>query len=80
MAVNERERDDVTFEITEHLGVISSYPTGWKKELNLVAWNGSGSKYDLRDWDPEHAHMSRGITLHKDEMKKLFEILKERKL
>ena len=49
MAVNERERDDITFEITDHLGVISSYPTGWRKELNLVAWNGGAAKYDLRD-------------------------------
>jgi len=75
MAVNEKEKDDVTFEIKEHLGVISAYPTGWKKELNLVAWNGNGAKYDLRDWDPEHEHMSRGITLHKDEAQKLLELL-----
>ena len=80
MAVNERERDDITFEITNHLGVISVYPTGWKKELNMVAWNGGTEKFDLRDWDPEHEHMSRGVTLHKDEAKKLCEILKERKL
>jgi hypothetical protein len=33
-----------------------------------------------RDWDPNHEHMSRGVTLHKDEAKKLFELLKERKL
>ena len=80
MAVNEKERDDITFEITEHLGVISAYPTGWKKELNIVAWNGGAEKYDLRDWDPDHEHMSRGVTLHKDEAKKLFELLKERKM
>jgi len=80
MAVNEKERDDITYEITDHLGVISVYPTGWKKELNMVAWNGGAPKYDCRDWDPDHDHMSRGITLHKDEAKRLYEILKERKL
>ena len=80
MAVNEKERDDITYDITDHLGVISVYPTGWRKELNMVAWNGGSEKFDIRDWDPEHEHMSRGVTLHKDEAKKLFEILKERKL
>ena len=80
MAVNEKERDDITFEIVEHVGVISVYPTGWKKELNIVAWNGGNEKFDIRDWDPNHEHMSRGITLHKDEAKKLFELLKGQKL
>jgi hypothetical protein len=80
MAVHERERDEITFEIVEHIGVISVYPTGWKKELNLVSWNGGNSKYDLRDWSSEHEHMSRGVTLHKEEAKKLFELLKERNL
>ena len=77
MAVNEKERDGVTFEFVEHIGVVSIYPTGWKKELNMVAWNGGSPKYDIRDWDPEHEHMSRGITLHKDEAQKLLELLGE---
>ena len=28
--------DDFSFEIKEHLGILGEYPTGWKKELNLV--------------------------------------------
>ncbi|MCL1983392.1 MAG: PC4/YdbC family ssDNA-binding protein [Clostridiales bacterium] len=80
MAVNEKERDEITFEIIEHLGVVSSYPTGWCKELNKVAWNGGNEKYDLRDWSPDHEHMSRGVTLHTDEAKRLFELLKAQKL
>ena len=80
MAVNERERDSISYEITEHVGVISTYPTGWTKELNMVAWNGGGEKYDLRDWAPEHDHMSRGVTLHKDEAKRLLELLNSQKL
>jgi len=80
MAVNEKERDDITFEIIEHFGVISTYPTGWSKELNLVQWNGGSPKYDIRDWSADHDHMSRGVTLHKDEARRIFELLKERKL
>ena len=79
MATNEKERNDIVFEIKRHIGVISSYPTGWKKELNLVAWNDGNPKYDIRDWDPEHMHMSRGITLHKDEAKTLRSMLEVEK-
>jgi hypothetical protein len=77
MAVKERERNDVTFEIVEQLGVISVYPTGWSKQLNLVIWNGGTAKYDLRDWAPDGEHMSKGVTMHKDEAMKLFELLKD---
>jgi len=70
------EKDEVTFEITEHIGVVASYPTGWSKELNMVAWNGGPAKYDLRDWDGTHEHMSRGITMHGDEAKQLLNLLK----
>lgn len=31
---------EVTFEIVEEIGVIATHSTGWKKELNLVSWNG----------------------------------------
>lgn len=76
--VKEREKTEVVYEVREHIGVITAYPTGWTKELNVVAWNGGSPKYDIRDWDPEHLHMSRGVTLHPDEMQKVVEMLSER--
>ena len=75
MAVNEKERDDITFEIANHIGVISVYPTGWKKEINVVSWNGASKKIDIRDWDVDHERMSRGVTFHPDEAKKVRELL-----
>lgn len=75
---NDYERE-VTFEIVEFVGVIASYPTGWKKELNLVSWNGGHAKYDIRDWDPSHEHMSRGVTLHEKELKRIVELLRDRR-
>ncbi len=74
------EREEITFEIVEHIGVIANNPSGWAKELNMVSWNGGTAKYDLRDWDGTHEHMSRGITLHPEEAKKLGEILSSREL
>ena len=77
MASNYDGDREVTFEITEHLGVIATYSTGWKKELNIVSWNGGAPKYDIRDWDPNHEHMSRGITLHEKEMRLVIDMVKK---
>ena len=69
---------DIKFEIKKSIGVISQSPKGWTKELNLVSWNGAAPKYDIRDWDPEHEHMSRGITMTEKEMAKMMDIVAEK--
>ena len=69
--------DEITFKIERHLGVINTYPTGWSKEVNLVSWNGGIPKIDIRDWDPEHSAMSRGITLHEKEAAKLIDAVQK---
>lgn len=68
---------DVLYKIEKHFGVMSVTPHGWSKELNLVSWNDAPAKFDIRDWDPAHERMSRGITLYEDEARRLYEILKE---
>lgn len=68
---------DLKFEITEHIGVISSNEKGWSKELNLVSWNDRDPKYDLRDWSADHTKMSKGITLTKEEINTLKDLLAE---
>jgi hypothetical protein len=67
---------DITFEIVKPFGVISEEKGGWRKELNLVSWNGRTPKLDIRDWSPDHEKMGKGITLTKDEAAKLAELLK----
>jgi len=69
----ERERTDIKFEIVERIGVLGAYPTGWNKEFNVVKWNDKPEKYDIRDWSPGHERMSRGVTLHEDELLKLID-------
>ena len=71
-------RNEITFEIVEQIGVIEKYSTGWQKEINRVSWNDMEPKYDIRDWSPDHDHMSRGLTLHENEMQKLRELLNTR--
>lgn len=59
---------EIKYEIIESLGVISESNKGWTKELNLVAWNNYAPKYDIREWDPDHEKMGKGLTFTKDEM------------
>ena len=78
MAVYDDDRD-VTFEIIEEIGIISTVETGWAKELNLVRWNGGVAKYDIREWDPSHQRMSRGITIKEEEMRRSLELMRKRR-
>lgn len=68
---------ELKYEIAEELGVLSENEKGWRKELNLVSWNEREPKYDIRDWNPNHDRMLKGITLTKEEAEALYEILKE---
>lgn len=68
---------DIKFEISKSLGVLSEGSKGWQKEINLVSWNERKPKIDIRDWGPEHEKMGKGITLNKEELKKLKELLEE---
>nr|DAM83822.1 MAG TPA: hypothetical protein [Caudoviricetes sp.] len=67
--------NQVNYEIKEHIGIISENKNGWTKELNLVSWNDNDPKYDIRDWNPTHDKMSRGITLTEEEAYELSIIL-----
>lgn len=66
---------EIKFEIKETLGIIAESAKGWKKELNLISWNRKEAKYDLREWAPEHEKMGKGVTLTRDELKSLKELL-----
>lgn len=66
---------DIKFEIKKTEGIISEGSKGWKKELNLISWNDKEAKYDLREWDPDHVKMGKGVTLSAEELKKLRDIL-----
>ncbi|MGE5404286.1 MAG: YdbC family protein [Candidatus Saccharibacteria bacterium] len=68
---------DVSFEVIKTLGVLSEGSKGWQKEVGVVSWNGRSPKLDIREWSPEHERMGKGVTLNKDELLKLKEILAE---
>lgn len=62
---------DIKYDIVEEIGVLSENAKGWRKEINLVSWNGAAPKYDIREWAPEHEKMGKGVTLTEDELLKL---------
>lgn len=66
---------EIKFEIKENIGTFSESSKGWSKELNLVSWNDKEPKFDLREWDPSHQKMGKGVTLSKEELVKLRDIL-----
>jgi len=74
---------EIKYEIIKKIGVLSkSAPalsrvegSGWAKELNLISWNDREPKYDIRDWSPDRAKMGKGVTLSKEELLALKELL-----
>jgi hypothetical protein len=55
--------------------VLSTSSKGWAKELNLVSWNDRKPKYDIREWAPDGETMGKGVTLTKEELIALKELL-----
>ena len=68
---------ELKYEITEEIGILSQNAKGWTKEVNMVSWNDHEPKYDIREWNPDHTRMSKGITLTSEEMQELIDLLKD---
>ena len=67
--------DQFRFEIVKNIAVLSKERSGWTKEINLVSYNDTPPKYDIRSWDPNHEKMGKGVTLSDDEMKVLLDAM-----
>lgn len=67
------------YEITERVAVLSQ-SGDTSKELNMVAYNGSPDKYDLRSWKRENGteKLLKGLTLTLEEAKALKDALNAR--
>lgn len=70
-----RRGNDIDYQVVRSIGILAEYSSGWTKEVNMISWNGGTAKYDIRDWAPDHNTMSRGITMHEDEVKALLEVM-----
>jgi hypothetical protein len=68
-------RDDFKYEIIKELGVIGEGSRGWRKEVNVVSWNGRPPKLDIRDWSETREKMGKGVSLSCAETQLLLELL-----
>lgn len=66
---------DFKYDIVEEIGVLSENAKGWRKEINLISWNGAAPKYDIREWAPDHEKMGKGVTLIKEELETLKKLI-----
>ena len=67
--------DDFSFEIVKSYGTISNGKGGWSLELNSVSWSGREPKFDIRSWSADHQKMGKGVTLTKEDLISLKELL-----
>lgn len=66
---------DIQFIRNKKYGTMGTGKNGWTKEVCNVSWNQKAPKLDIREWSPDYQKMSRGITLTKQEAKRLLAIL-----
>ena len=53
--------DTVLFEILDHVGIIKKIENReepWRREINIVSWNGAKPKVDIREWTCTHDRMT----------------------
>jgi hypothetical protein len=67
--------NEIQYEIVQRFGALSVSKTGWSKQLNLIRWNDREAKYDLRDWAPDGEKLGKGVTLTKEELVALRDLL-----
>lgn len=75
---SQRRNDTIRFDLMEHIGVLSRKDNGWTREVNIVSWNDGAAKIDIREWDPDHKRMTKGVTLFEAEAETLTRVLARR--
>ena len=74
------DSEDFLYEIRECVGILRKSNNGWTRELNVISWNGSAPKFDIREWDPQHEKMTKGITFTKAEAAQICKWLSARNM
>ena len=66
---------EITCDVVKRISVLSANGRGYTKQLNLVSWNGSKAKLDIRTWAPDNEKSLKGITLDNHEARMLYKAL-----
>lgn len=71
--MSERE---ITFKVIEHIGIFDDSSEKWVGQVNIVSWNNSPAKIDIRYWNVEDPTKNRKVGALKGEAaKRLAELL-----
>ena len=68
---------EIQYEIVKEIAVLSTGDSGYRKEINLISWNGKEPKYDIRSFSPNREKCGKGITLNADEAAALLKALQK---
>ena len=68
---------EIQYEIVKEVAVLSASDSGYKKEINLISWNGNEPKYDIRSFSLNREKCGKGITLTVDEAAALLKALQK---
>jgi hypothetical protein len=66
---------EIKYEIIKKIGVLSKSASKWTKEINLISWNDEDANYDIREWSPDRKKRGKGVTLSREELSMLKELL-----
>jgi hypothetical protein len=66
---------EIKYEIIKKIGVLSKSASKWTKEINLISWNDEGANYDIREWSPDRKKRGKGVSLSREELSALKELL-----
>lgn len=69
------KKNDIKYEIVEHIATLSTSDIGWSKEVNKVSWNDAEPVIDIRNWNEEHTRCGKGVTMTSEEYEKLKEVI-----
>ncbi|WP_407426753.1 YdbC family protein [Treponema sp.] len=67
--------ENFTYDFIGEHHIVSEGSGGWNLELNKISWNKKAAKYDLRSWSGDHQKMGKGVTLSKEELTSLKNLL-----
>jgi hypothetical protein len=66
---------EIKYEIIKKIGVLSRSASKWTKEINLISWNDEDANYDIREWSPDRKKRGKGVSLSREELSALKELL-----
>jgi hypothetical protein len=67
----------IKYKIIKKIGVLSKSASKWTKEINLISWNDEDANYDIREWSPDRKKRGKGVTLSREELSALKDLLNQ---